>query len=533
MPYSPGIQDISGQLLGRGIEAAAQARAQGMGAIGNTISNLFGQYTQKRAQDEEFMAKAKSMENFIKTHADDFAPVDPQTGQKNPEAVLQFLSQSPDENAKQKYMRLGSFLDTAVTGTKMQQAQAATRFEQMRADQAKAELDETKRAMAEYASVFGPQKDASGANIPAPNIPSYLMAKAPASAATFAQDLAKQMPSYAGGAEMEGQPVAEAASQAVPQTAGGMMRDPYVKQAVAATGLIPTTKNMGRILQEAGQLRKAAETQAKNERAAGVLYSDEEEAQKDADVFNADPKNVGVVALVQPDATRGGFAIKKQTTSLRTPQQEGATAAAIEEAKLTTQRAGELNTKIAQEALDAVQDRPRLQRIRELYKAGTESGFGKDFVVTFKGVLTSLGFGDPKKLEDPQELQALLEKDAFAQSQKYLKGSGSISNQERASMAKISQSFNKVPGANLALINMTEAAYNKAEAAESYRANLEAQPNMDERKIAAAMRVWIRDPKNSLDRFAPRDSGIPPKGTRVIQNGVKYESDGFMMKEID
>lgn len=180
-----------------------------------------------------------------------------------------------------------------------------------------------------------------------------------------------------------------------------------------------------------------------------------------------------------------------------------------------------------------MQDRPRLQRIRELYKAGTESGFGKDFVVTFKGVLTSLGFGDPKKLEDPQELQALLEKDAFAQSQKYLKGSGSISNQERASMAKISQSFNKVPGANLALINMTEAAYNKAEAAESYRANLEAQPNMDERKIAAAMRVWIRDPKNSLDRFAPRDSGIPPKGTRVIQNGVKYESDGFMMKEID
>jgi hypothetical protein len=149
MPYAPGIQDISGQLLGRGIEAAAQARAQGMGAIGSTISNLFGTYAQKRAQDEEFMAKAKSMENFIKTHADDFAPVDPQTGQKNPDAVLQFLQQSPDENAKQKYMRLGSFLDTAVTGTKMQQAQAATRFENLRSDQAQAEIARLK-ALSDY-----------------------------------------------------------------------------------------------------------------------------------------------------------------------------------------------------------------------------------------------------------------------------------------------------------------------------------------------------------------------------------------------
>lgn len=605
MPYNPGVQDISGQLLARGMENAAQARAQGIGAIGGAISNLFGTYAQKRQQDEEFMAKAKSMENFIKTHADDFAPVDPQTGQKNPDAVLQFLQQSPDENAKQKYMRLGTFLDTAVTGTKVQQQAAAAQYEKTRAALAQAELDEIKKALAEAEAAkledLGMGEDFGGKPPPSPSarIPSAAASGAlpaitsygagpiaewaaatkrgvPAALSRFAvapvatggpamlgsftketgpeaytlPSAAATQPALLGSftgtipGSMTGMPpeqaaAAEVAAGQVPpaevsaQTKLETIKPVSVDEAAKALGMLKIRKNMPAIMQQQRLMQRERETQAREQRAAGVLYNSEEDAQAAADQFNEDPKNVGIVAMVQPDATRGGFAVKKQTTSLKTPAQEAATAAAVEEAKLTTQRAGELNTKIAQEALDAAQDRPRLQRIKELYRAGAQSGFGQDWLITSKGILATLGFGDASKIKDGQELQALLEKDAFSQAQRYLKGGGSISNQERASMSKISQSFNKVEGANLALINMTEAAYNKSEAAENYRAGLEQQPGMDERKIAAAMRVWIRDPKNSLERFAPRDSGIPPKGTVVIQKGVKYVSDGFTMTQIN
>ena len=154
MPYNPGVQDISGQLLSRGMEQAALMRSQAMGNIGTGIANAINVFQKRKEEEQDFMAKAKSMESFIKSHADDFAPVDPQTGQKNQDAVLQFLQKNPDESTRQYYMKLGTFLDTAITGTKMQKEVAATRLEKARADTAEAELKDIKDA-AKWNQTYG------------------------------------------------------------------------------------------------------------------------------------------------------------------------------------------------------------------------------------------------------------------------------------------------------------------------------------------------------------------------------------------
>jgi hypothetical protein len=530
VPYNPGITDISGQLLGRGMESAAQARAQGMGAIGNAASGVIDFFAKRQEENKDVLAKTRAAEQFLKTHADTLAPINPQTGQADPEKILQFLEADPNENAKQRYSRLTSGLDMLIQGKKMEQVNAENKLRFAQAEEAKAKMDEQKRQNAFISSLLAqeglgvPNPVTGGQQAVGPQEPGVTpqTQQVAAQAARFANPEAAQ--AVEAGAAQAPQGAAQAMRFASPdwrnREVPPSFRDALVE--LAKNGQRPT--NTAQIGAEQARMQK----EWRDNRSAGVLYKDEDSAQTQADEFNKNPNNMGVVALVQPDAARGGFVIKKQTTSLKTPGQEAAATAAIEEAKITAKRAGDLNDQIAKEALDAVQDRPRLQRIRELYNAGVQTGFGQDWVTAAQSAMSGLGYGDKAKTAQKEELRSLLDQDALAKAQKYLKGGGSISNQERNQLSAISQSFGKVEGSNLALINMTEAAYNKSEAAEALRQSLEDQ-GKSEREIASELRKWIRS--NPLDRFAT-NTGIPPKGTRVMQGGVTYESDGFGMREV-
>lgn len=489
MPYAPMATDQSAEYLYK----AGMNRAQGItGGLGAMLGGLSKTYE----ENKDFTAKNKAMENIIATHPEVFAPTDA-SGKPDVEKLQLFLQTDPNETLKQKYARISSFMEGTVLAKNIEKVKAATAVENAKVDEAKRELADNARGvelMRQWSLDVNGRGQGAGAGTETPD------------AGTQGATPSANVPS------------------------GASAIDPFLRQAALSTGLIPTTKNMPKLISEAGALRKAQESQKKAELAASVLYKDEDSAQAQADVFNNDPKNVGVVALVQPDPVRGGFAIKKQTTALRTPAQEAAAAGAVEEARITSKRAGDFNDQIAKDAIDAVQDRPRLQRIRELYKAGVQTGFGQDWATAAQSAMVGLGLGDAIKTGDKQELQALLEQDSLAKSQKYLKGGGSISNMEREQMRSISQSFGKVPSANLALINMTEAAYNKSEAAEKLRASLE-DAGKSEREIASEIRKWVRAPENALSKFAPKGE-LPPAGTRVIQKGKIYESDGFTMKEV-
>ena len=57
MPYAPGIQDISGQLLAQGMSQAGAARARSIESIGESLSNGIKQYQQNQSFTAQSLAK--------------------------------------------------------------------------------------------------------------------------------------------------------------------------------------------------------------------------------------------------------------------------------------------------------------------------------------------------------------------------------------------------------------------------------------------------------------------------------------------
>ena len=121
MPYAPGIQDISGQLLAQGMLGAAQTRAQAMGDVGQFMRS-FGSEILKNEEERQKTTGA------IKAFIDD--PYYQQKIAQNPE-----LTNAVDriKAGKAGSAEVKGFLGTLTT---MQH----TREEQMKADQMQAQI---------------------------------------------------------------------------------------------------------------------------------------------------------------------------------------------------------------------------------------------------------------------------------------------------------------------------------------------------------------------------------------------------------
>jgi hypothetical protein len=103
--YNPGVNDISGQIM-----------AQGISNLGGIIGNTITAYKAKSDENKDFQAKSKSVENLIKTHANDFG--------LSKEQLDAYLSPDPNEAPKERYTRLSGMIDNAVVSHKMQQMKA-------------------------------------------------------------------------------------------------------------------------------------------------------------------------------------------------------------------------------------------------------------------------------------------------------------------------------------------------------------------------------------------------------------------------
>jgi hypothetical protein len=57
MPYAPGIQDISGQLLAQGMSQAGAARARSIESIGDSLASGIKQYQQNQNFTQQSLAK--------------------------------------------------------------------------------------------------------------------------------------------------------------------------------------------------------------------------------------------------------------------------------------------------------------------------------------------------------------------------------------------------------------------------------------------------------------------------------------------
>lgn len=120
MPYAPGVTDISGQLRAQGILGASQTYNQGM----QQFAQSYTQMKAKQEADQELLAKARSTENFIKQHADQFG---------GEEAVKMLTATSPQETPQAKYGRLAQAVQDMAVGSKVAQDNAQTQEMQQRA----------------------------------------------------------------------------------------------------------------------------------------------------------------------------------------------------------------------------------------------------------------------------------------------------------------------------------------------------------------------------------------------------------------
>jgi len=119
MPYNPGVNDISGQLLAQGM----MQRARG---FSNAIQSYVETTKKRDEENRAALAKGRALENLIKTNAKAF-------GMDDPDKLKQFLSVDPNERPKDRAARFGEFVENAIVGHKiqamqqqMQQSQAET-----------------------------------------------------------------------------------------------------------------------------------------------------------------------------------------------------------------------------------------------------------------------------------------------------------------------------------------------------------------------------------------------------------------------
>ena len=116
MPYNPGVQDISGQLLAQGMLNAAQTRGQMYGDIGQFVSNLGTSFLK---QEEERQKSASAIKGFLND------PYYQQQIAQNPELTAEM---DKIKTGKAKLNDVRGFLGTLSTMQHM-------REETMKADQ--------------------------------------------------------------------------------------------------------------------------------------------------------------------------------------------------------------------------------------------------------------------------------------------------------------------------------------------------------------------------------------------------------------
>lgn len=120
--YAPGVQNISGQLLGQGIESFGRSFARGL-----------EMFQERQEQNKIFQQRIKSLENYIKARPDEFG---------GEESVKMLLDDDPRVPAIAKYAKLEQTVKNAAAGQQMEEAKLAVQ-------KMKAELDATKAQAAQ------------------------------------------------------------------------------------------------------------------------------------------------------------------------------------------------------------------------------------------------------------------------------------------------------------------------------------------------------------------------------------------------
>lgn len=121
----------------------------------------------------------------------------------------------------------------------------------------------------------------------------------------------------------------------------------------------------------------------------------------------------------------------------------------------------------------------------------------------------ALGLLDTAGQANQQQLQSLLAKSALENAKTYYKGQGSVSDQERKAVERISLSYGKGTLTNLQMMDQLDQVHQRASAKDDYLYNFKKEnPSIEDIEIVTAIKDWNRDPNNALENFKPATSTV-------------------------
>jgi hypothetical protein len=138
MGYVP-VQRDAGQIMYQG----AMQRARTLGQTARDITDFL---YQKEEENKAFGSKLKSLESLLQTHSDKFGIKEDQ--------LKQFLSVNPNESPKERYLRLGNFIEGSIQAAQLEKINLANRKAQL-------DLDQMKK-LGELYSSFGQDQTQAG-----------------------------------------------------------------------------------------------------------------------------------------------------------------------------------------------------------------------------------------------------------------------------------------------------------------------------------------------------------------------------------
>lgn len=528
MPYAPGIQDISGQLIGEGMTRASNIKAQARSDFGRTIADtLIGgikQYQQnesftaqslakftERMQDPEFN---KYVNNIL---ADDTNKMgvpesvktafrNAQTGKLKPNEASTLATIAQDYSERKR----------ASDESNVRKQQAALAFAQATNQQASAEetrlknqaMESARKELASEAMNLNTPVQRAAPATPPESVTQFLDTNQLMPAGTPFDPRANQI--IAGYAEKP---------QAVP-SARPLIGDEDVKKQAriaqlteqASTGIMKPpafyeAQINASILKKNQDLRAEQVAKEKERREAGQLSFDQANARVEQlkkeypdRVFTVDPTNIpnsySIKESVKPvaDNTQANYAFKAQLDT------------AVKSLDSITTNANKVRNDI-----------PRQDRILEALKEGATTGYGSELSIKARSMLAGTGLINNKKLGRDQILYSDLAIDALLMTQELLSGQGSVSNEERKRVDTVAVNIEKDPTAIYELMKIKKAASDRAIAAEDYRMSLEDKMDTEDPRsliqINKLMNKWWKD--NTLTSFQAS------KSDKFLQERIK------------
>ena len=518
MPYAPGIQDISGQLIGEGMTRASNIRAQARSDFSKTIADtLVGgiqQYQQNQNFNKQSLAKFTGMmqdpdfKQYVNSMLADEnntmgVPESVRTSLTNAQigklkgndsAVLATIAQDFSEKK-----RANQEQDQKKAQTLLALAQGAN--QRAAADETNLKLQGMRSAQAELANIDTGNLSAAPSRPMVPqgiaqfgdvgSLASQQTPFDPRSNSIIAASLAQQ------------QPTGRAISAIDSDQLNRQARRAQLEYQ-SSTGLLKpldefTTKILA-VNKEARAAESANRADALAQRTSAAEMTFEEAFEKSKKLEKDNPNSI---FTVKPGTSARSYVLEQSPRPI----------VPLDARELAAFNA---ENKVAVEALDVItatsrtasDDLPRQERILTALQNNSATGVLAPLSIATRKLLSETGLVDKGKLARDEVLASDLALDALEKTRTLLKGQGSVSNAERDRVDRIALNINKEPGSIFKLTQIYKAAAKRAIAADEYRSNL--YENMDEKdvnrliKLNRSMDKWYR--QNTLTYFEQKDS---------------------------